>query len=390
VRMGRRVALLTCLSIVGVSLATASIAGATIPRQTVEAAPRCDRVPSPSPFGDSNQLYAVSGASSEDVWAVGQGYTLGTTNQTLIEHWDGSTWSVVPSPNLGDFTNFLFDVSAISPTDAWAVGYASGNNRTRSIIEHWDGGSWSIVPAPEPGTDQALTAVTAISASDVWAVGSAAKANGTSHPLAIHWDGQSWSVVSPASSDRAILSLDGVTGTSSENVWAVGQRYGGLKVGTLAEHWDGTSWERVHVPSSTDTWLRAVDAVTADDAWAVGHDRRQGSYPSTLVQRWDGAAWSTVTSPNQPGGSNFLEGVAAPSGDAAWAVGHYQDAAFLSHTLALHWDGTAWDIVPTSDPGTLSLLDGAASTPEGDVWAVGWYLDPDSDTYLTLTQRCTA
>jgi hypothetical protein len=389
--IARRVTLLVCLSIYSPSLIMGSSAGATMQREMVDPAePSCEQVASPNPFGDSNQLYAVSGSSSQDVWAVGQGYTLGTTNQTLIEHWDGARWSVVPSPNQGDHSNFLYGVAAVSSTDAWAVGYTSDGANSKALIEHWDGAEWTIVPAPDPGTGQALSAVTAISATDVWAVGTAASANGTSHLLAIHWDGGSWSVRSPARTERAILNLEGVSGTASNDVWAVGQTYGGLKIGTLTEHWDGTAWDRVRGPSSNESFLRAVDAVATDDVWAVGYERRQGSYPLTLIQHWDGAAWSTVTSPNQPQGSNFLYGVTASSRDEAWAVGNYQDQSFLPHTLALHWDGTAWAIAPSSDPGSLSLLDGAASTPEGDVWAVGWYLDPDSGVYATLTERCSA
>ena len=41
--------------------------------------------------------------------------------QTVVEHWDGSAWSIVPSPNPGG-NNSLYDLAIVSPTGIWAVG----------------------------------------------------------------------------------------------------------------------------------------------------------------------------------------------------------------------------------------------------------------------------
>src|SRR5690348_5630714 len=56
-----------------------------------------------------------------------------------------AAWNIVPSPNVGT-TSHLNSVSVISATDVWAVGYSS----TGTLIEHWDGTSWSIVSSPNP------------------------------------------------------------------------------------------------------------------------------------------------------------------------------------------------------------------------------------------------
>ena len=47
-------------------------------------------------------------------------------SQTLIEHWNGTTWSVVASPNVGTQLNGLNGVTAVSTSDIWAVG-SDGN-----------------------------------------------------------------------------------------------------------------------------------------------------------------------------------------------------------------------------------------------------------------------
>jgi hypothetical protein len=72
----------------------------------------------------------------------------------LIEHWNGHTWQIVPSANLGGLTCFsLNDVAAVphDEDDVWAVGNAFGApGSTVTLIEHWNGQTWRVVPSPTP------------------------------------------------------------------------------------------------------------------------------------------------------------------------------------------------------------------------------------------------
>src|SRR5689334_3789544 len=52
------------------------------------------------PTSNATALYGVAAVTATDVWAVGQDYTAGSL--TLTMHWNGSAWSVVPSPNIGE------------------------------------------------------------------------------------------------------------------------------------------------------------------------------------------------------------------------------------------------------------------------------------------------
>ena len=56
-------------------------------------------------------------------------------------------WTVVPSPNPASNRNILRGVGSISSNDVWAVGESG----TQSLIEHWDGSAWTIVSSPSPG-----------------------------------------------------------------------------------------------------------------------------------------------------------------------------------------------------------------------------------------------
>jgi hypothetical protein len=89
-----------------------------------------------------DELDGVSVLSANDVWAVGYITALnGTDNQTLIQHWDGSQWKIVSSPNPGSARDQLYGVAAISANDVWAVGssFNGGNSNILPLLEHWDG-----------------------------------------------------------------------------------------------------------------------------------------------------------------------------------------------------------------------------------------------------------
>jgi hypothetical protein len=158
---------------------------------------------------------------------VGAAVTSGGITQTLVEHWNGTQWSVVSSPNTTLPYNALSGVTATSANNIWAVGLY--NNRlgrsARTLIEHWNGSQWGIVSSPNvPQTKNTLMGVTAISANDIWAVGDYATSvpSQTVHTLIEHWDGSQWSIVtSPSPGTKNMLtSITVVPGT--QQLWAVG------------------------------------------------------------------------------------------------------------------------------------------------------------------------
>jgi hypothetical protein len=68
--------------------------------------------PAHTPEGIAD-LAAVVAVATDDVWAVG-GFVDHTANavRTLVEHWDGTAWSVVASANKGPSDNHLWGISA--------------------------------------------------------------------------------------------------------------------------------------------------------------------------------------------------------------------------------------------------------------------------------------
>jgi hypothetical protein len=134
-------------------------------------------VTSPNPGGYANGFGAATAIGANDVWAVGtyQNSSSFPTVHSLAEHWDGASWKVVTSPNEGSGANYIFSVAARASGDVWMVGYVFDptHEQYRTLIEHWNGSQWRIVPSPNrSGTyfDE-LYGVTAVSNS-LWAVGS--------------------------------------------------------------------------------------------------------------------------------------------------------------------------------------------------------------------------
>ncbi len=100
------------------------------------------------------------------------------TLHTLAEHWDGTSWRVVTTQNVGSGGNDLFDVAA-GGGNVWAIGYyiVPSAEIYRTLIERWDGKRWSVVHSPNPSKrfDQ-LQSITTISNS-LWSVGWYGNAN---------------------------------------------------------------------------------------------------------------------------------------------------------------------------------------------------------------------
>jgi hypothetical protein len=127
--------------------------------------------PAVSPHASGNFLVATTVLSPCDAWAVGFDQDNGGLDQTLIEHWDGTAWTVVPSPDVAGRNTELDAVRAESATDVWAVGESFVTGSDRALILHWDGHVWAKVANPNPGGDAYLNAVRAVSATDACAVG---------------------------------------------------------------------------------------------------------------------------------------------------------------------------------------------------------------------------
>src|SRR6266436_451309 len=197
-----------------------------------------------------NHLQGVAVVSQNNVWAVSY-YFNGTVFQTLIEQWNGSSWSVVTSPNVGTNGTNLWGVAAVSQNDIWTVGaYSNSSSVFQTLTEHWNGSSWSIVNSPNVGTnDNLFNGVAVVSTGNVWAVGSYINSTGSGRTLIEHWNGTKWQVVKSPDVGKGSNNLAGVAVVSSNDVWTVGNYLtASPHFRALTEHWNGTKWQVVKSP----------------------------------------------------------------------------------------------------------------------------------------------
>jgi hypothetical protein len=337
-------------------------------------------------------------AGPGDVWAFGR--RSGPSYNNPIVHFDGVTWSEVSSPVLKTSMSAAWGAA---PNDGWAVGPAGAMLR-------WDGGEWSHYSQGSEDPDYTSVAVTApgeawvfsntrfprrftpqgvstldfgdggpklavgsaVGPTDVWA----GNPDGFS-PL-MHFDGRAWTpVASPLWGIHAIhgtsryrWAMSGSAGT----LWRYDERglnmerlnalivYYGVFVAPDGEAWAvGTggaiarsrstsgSWAPVASPTSTE--LRAVWGARTDDVWAVGGNQ---------FLHWNGSAWSVAAMPDA--GSTVFTGLWGSAADDLWAIG--SDG---TESVAAHFDGGMWSLLPLGISSRLSALHGAGT----EVWAVG-------------------
>jgi hypothetical protein len=140
----------------------------------------------------------VACTSASNCWAVGRAENYVTyITTTVIQHWDGASWTIVPAADTSDPNDSLFGVACSSSSDCWAIGlYFKGTLNPvetsgfwQTLTEHWDGNSWARVTSPnEDATNNFFGAgLTCVSASDCWAVGAYPVGSTTNLTLAEHY-----------------------------------------------------------------------------------------------------------------------------------------------------------------------------------------------------------
>jgi hypothetical protein len=338
----------------------------------------------PSPIVTGGTLFGTGAIAHNDIWAVGDYETLNPQDQivfqTLAEHFDGSSWSVIPTPS---FLNGgeLLSIAGVATNDVWAVGAEfSTFSYASSLIEHWDGTSWSVA-ASGILSGAHLTGVTAVSSNNVFAVGGDAGNNA----LVEHWNGTSWSQVS-SSAFNNVGSLTAVSADASNDIWAIGC-CGPIGTGQAILHSDGTNWSLVS--SHPRFGPLAITALSPSNVWVAGTvEDSDNDSPIAAVEHWDGTSWSIVPSPNPNPGkdkNSHLLGVAAISASDIWAVGDIGAPFGHIATLTEHWDGTSWSVITSPNPGSTSnRLYGVTALSDGTVAAVGNQQGSSLDSGLIL------
>jgi hypothetical protein len=352
---------------------------------------------------------SVSMASTSDGWAVGTFSDSGALSHPLTEHWNGTGWSRVFAPEPSGTQARMAGVDELSSGNAWAVGNTAadvvGENNidNEPLIEHWNGTKWSIVHGASlpAGSTGILDAISGSGPDDLWAVGyQLTTGDAQESVLFEHFNGTTWQVAAfptqesacdPNASD-CFLQPTAVSDTAAGNVWVVGTVREPNPTANFIARWNGTAWSVVPAPCLTGKTIEAscslasedlnelsgVTTISPTDAWASGSEGNVNdeNFNIPYVLHWNGTAWSLVTTPNLGGEGSLLNGITALSSGDIWAVGQTQALNGAIRTLTEQFNGSTWNLVPSPSPGASGRipddsLSGVASPGGAAVFAVG-------------------
>jgi hypothetical protein len=243
--------------------------------------------PAPSPDASSTiAMNAATSISPTDAWAAGSVGSSqarqGAFGTAMIEHWDGTQWTVAATPSPPDPDSRLLALTAVSPSDIWAVGWQSSSNSytdTIPLVEHFDGTAWHLLTAPAPGgsgTSAYPQAVSGTGPDDIWMAGFVSP-NGLggvgtgSTSFVEHWNGVAWSLAT-TSLPPGVIGTHSLYAASATDVWVTQTSDEGN--GTSFLHFNGHSWTTVPFPGPEEYGVSytyyAVSGNGPDDVWAVG------------------------------------------------------------------------------------------------------------------------
>jgi hypothetical protein len=355
----------------------------------------------PGPSGPPNAaLTNVSCPATTFCMAVGTsdfgfdrlGISLVGPIATFAERWDGSAWTVLPTPAAG-LSPGLVSVSCASPTFCVAVGstksggrvtvgqQGGGGRNPHALLEVWDGSAWTVRPTPlGSASTSRLFGVSCVSSQFCVAVGS----TGFQNAQALRWNGQAWQRLTlptvkwgPTLTAVSCVATNACTAVGSYDVNKVGV----ADLRPLAESWTGGRWTVAKPPPERDsfhgkpfnnfTWLTAVSCVSRGSCLATGLTlRTQNIFPQGgFADRWDGHRWTAAIggiARNSP-----LNGVSCVGVDDCYAAGQFDPRTITrpsaQRPMVEHWASGRWSQVALPAVATLT----------NRVWFGGNLLDPN-------------
>src|SRR5512133_3776120 len=74
----------------------------------------------------------------------------GPTAGNVVAEPASADWVISQTPNPAYYGNILHGLSARTATDVWAVGVQATETSNDTLALHWNGTSWTVVPTPNP------------------------------------------------------------------------------------------------------------------------------------------------------------------------------------------------------------------------------------------------
>lgn len=335
---------------------------------------------------------------------------------TFAAHWDGSAWTILPTPAAGP-SPALYSVSCASPTFCVAVGYTRAGGRVTTVagrnphalVEMWNGSAWTVTPTPLSSVrDSVLTGVSCVSSRFCTAVGAFLGSWG------IAWNGSTWRrmTLPPVHYDPTLTAITCVAANACTAVGSYSvNKTGVAQLRPLAAQWSGRHWtvdrpppeyDRFHGKAfANNTWLTAVSCAARRSCLATGlAERTQNFYPNGgFGDRWDGRRWTVATAGIAR--DSPLYDVSCVAADDCYAAGQFDPHTITAPTtqrpLVEHWASGRWSSTALPPVATLTNrvwfegnllnpnLNGISCVPQSGCVAVGAQPQGAASAPLALT-----
>jgi hypothetical protein len=247
--------------------------------------------------GPRAALEAIACPGASDCWAVGGSASSGPA---FIEHWTGGAWQLAPSPVVRD--GQLDAVACASPSACWAAGGTQTHSGvTGGLLEHWNGSVWTMVTSVAGGLrPQQISCPVRGYCLALGLRGGAAAA-------AAYTAGQ-WTAVTPpeppaGGAGRAGSTVPSLFGCAGPAMCLAA--YDGTTL--VTDVWNGSTW--TPVSSATLSYPVGLTCSGSKGCWLLGMTGK--SHP--LALRWQGSGWAPVSVPAVRH-SGYLSGLACGSG----------------------------------------------------------------------------
>jgi len=255
-------------------------------------------------------LSDVDCPSATRCFAVGQWENVDFVTDVFLTEWNGKTWSIVKPPPIPYKVRQSRLTSISCATASWCVAvgtYQLPAQLAQTLTEHWDGTRWRWVSSPNAPKPMnyidVLAGVSCASPTSCLAVGSQSEGgeSGRYETLSLRWTGTRWIVVStPRPAARNVYFLNGAACPANNACFSVGNRTyytttGYRQVHPHVERWDGKTWSVPNTGLAEQPPLSAIECRSRSDCIAVGGG------PAPVVARWNGSAWSAESVPVVPG-----------------------------------------------------------------------------------------
>ncbi len=304
----------------------------------------------PAPSGQSSyELESASCVSATFCVVVGYGFAQTQQSTPFADEWNGSSWSAGVGVSLpsGSDSAELLGVSCTGPAWCMATGAATNTSTTFgfAIAEQWNGTAWSLAPTPaSPGDADGLIGVSCTTPTNCMAVGASAE---NLIPAALpHLESPVPSASGPGAFGFGAPGLQANARSNADDPHAP------LSSEVLAEQWNGSAWTvspALAPAGTTAPEFLAVSCAGSGFCMATGID--VGTLLSPFAEEWSGGSWTQTSLPPSPSGdSSILEGISCISPTSCTSVGEtaFNEQADSGGTyVSMSWNGSGW--TPTTE-----------------------------------------